>query len=82
MGKEAYLMHAKASVAATSLDDEELYSGVNRLIGLWKECNALIDPATCRPRVGKEDDYQKALSEIRDTAADLRRRGRELLEEV
>ena len=82
LGNEAFLMHARANIAALSLGDESLKTGVKKLIELMILCNTLLDPATSQPYEGEEDEYRKALVKMRTTAADMRRRGRELLEEV
>lgn len=82
LGKEAFLMHARANIAALSVGDKDLKAGVRKLIELMERCNTLLDPDTARPHAGKDEEYRKALREMRTTAADIRRRGRELLEEV
>lgn len=81
-GKQAFLMHARANIAALSLGDEDLKTGVKKIIELMQRCNGLLDPDTSKPHVGKEKEYRDALLEMRTTAADLRRRRRELLEEA
>ena len=82
LGNKAFLMHARANTVALSLGDEKLNAGVKKLIGLMQRCNGLLDPDTGKPREDKESQYSQALAEMRTTAADIRRRGRELLEEV
>ena len=82
LGKEAFLMHAKANIAALSLADEDLKAGVRKLIELMQLCNTLLDPGTSQPYEGKEGEYHKALVGMRTTAADIRRRRRKLLEKA
>jgi hypothetical protein len=82
LGKEAFLMHARANIAALSIRDRSLKTGVKKLVELWRLCNTLLDPGTSQPHEGKEGEYRKALVKMRTTAADIRRRGRKLLEEV
>jgi hypothetical protein len=75
-------MHARANIAALSLGDRSLKNRVKKLIGLMEQCNELLDPETSNHRVGKEGEYRKALWEMRTAAAAVRRRRRELLEEI
>lgn len=82
LGNEAFLMHAKANIAALSLGDENLKTGVKKLIEFMERCNKLLDPDTGKPHVRKDKEYRQVLLEMRTTAADMRRRRRELLEEV
>jgi len=82
LGKEAFLIHARANIAALALGDRSLKTGVKKLIELMNICNRLLDPATSQPYEGKEGEYHKALVGMRTTAADIRRRRRKLLEEV
>ena len=82
LGNKAFLMHAKANVAALSLGDEDLKTGVKKLIELMMHCNTLLDPGTSKPYTGKDEEFRQALWKMRLTAADIRRRGRELLGEV
>ncbi len=82
LGNEAFLMHAKANIRALSVGDEDLKTGVRKLIELMERCNTLLDRDTAKPHTGKDKEYRQALLEMRTTAADIRRRGRELLEEV
>jgi hypothetical protein len=82
LGNKAFLMHAKANVAALSLADETMEAGVEKLIELTRLCSTLLDSDTAKPHAGKDEEYRQALLEMRLTAADIRRRARELLEEV
>ena len=82
LGREAFVMHARANAVALSLGDERMNEGVKKLIELMKRCNGLLDPETAEPREGKQHEYLEALSDMRITTAEIRRRGRELLEEV
>jgi len=79
LGNEAFLMQAKADVAALSLGDESLNTGVKRLTDLRNQCASLLDPKTSQPYQGKEGEYHQALVEMRKTAAGIYRRRRELL---
>jgi hypothetical protein len=82
LGKEGCLMHTKANVAAHSLGDESIETGLEKLIELTRVCNTVLDRDTAKPLPGKDDEYHQALLEMRTTAADIRRRGRELVEGI
>jgi hypothetical protein len=82
LGKEASLMLARANVAALSIGDRSLKTGVKKLIELMNLCSSVLDPGTSQPYEGKEGEYREALVKMRTTAADIRRRRRKLLERV
>jgi hypothetical protein len=82
MGNEAFMMHARANIAALSIGDKSLNAGVKKLVELMQACNALLDPGTSKPYAGEDEKYQEAVLEMRRTTANIRRRGRELLEEA
>jgi hypothetical protein len=82
LGNQAFLMHARANIAALSIGDRRLKNRVKKIIELMEQCNKLLDPKTSKPHVGKEGEYKKALWEMRKMAADIRRRSRGLLEET
>lgn len=82
LGKEAFLMHARANIAALSLGDRSLKADLKKLVGLMNLCNRLLDPGTSQPHEGKEGEYRQALVEMRTTGADIRRRCRKLLQKA
>jgi hypothetical protein len=82
LGKEAFPMHARATIAALSLGDRSLKADLKKLVGLMNLCNGLLDPGTSQPHEGKEGEYREALVEMRATGAAIRRRRRKLLKEA
>ena len=61
MGREAFVMHARANAVALSLGDERLNKGVKKLIELMKRCNGLLDPETAGPVRGSNKSTWKLL---------------------